>query len=488
MSLTSIPRDIFGIILAFIENDYIPIFRQVSQQFKEIAELEAERGEGILYCYGKFKRYRTLPPFDLPLSKYLISTDLFDWAIMNKFEFSCTLEEIGGDDDMGLGLFDDPTVENRKWLTVFLKSACKELLFKYVLQTDCEWIKRDSQLIFPQVIRRWHSIDDYRKLRELRFSARHPKSMIAAIQSKASIDIIKWLIDEGRCEFTESHLLSIIKEGNLELLETVMLNERLPTMSYDAIMYAASCDDKFEIFKWAYGHHHEQETMMNDDDELIHFVASSNGLSILNFLKEEGVITKVLSRCKDLARSFGKIKCLYWMSKNGMDIGTSISRFGLSQYFSNSSETEISDILTYFLLSKHLTISPTFADELLFFTVNNGHLNLFDRLFPFISVHVQPTIIYQIGKRWFLSFKSINRFAAIFSATFREFTKPIRNTSMQQFSLELANIGAFDHLQWLFDNEYLSSRTVLYLKVHMVDSPSRTIKEKFQQWMEGNGF
>lgn len=374
--------DTLYLILSFVENERVPLFRQVCKTFKEVTELEVERKEGILYAYGKIKKYRCDPPFNLRLSDYVVSTYLFEWALENGYVFEPTLEEL---------------IEEKKrfpfnystnnWNITLWKYASKELLFKYVIQTGRTVLSKEE--VFPHFIERWHSDEDrpdYIKLKDMGYSPRNPASLTNAIKFGASYSVIRWL--SGECSLRKEHWLDL---GNCELnvLKEILKHDdgqRYPFSKQELLvswLRSSVQRNNLEIFKYfyeKYSHFYLQE--LNRERYLTEICAYA-GEDILNFLTEEKIITpKLLSKqYADVTYSHCNLRCIKWLIEKGISVAEHqvilpLGLFDVPQHFT---EHEWVNLSRWFLNKQLLTNAQ--KTHMFYSSIEEGSLPLFDLIF-----------------------------------------------------------------------------------------------------------
>lgn len=498
MTLEHLDADSFRCVFDFVENDYVPVFRQVCRIFKEISDWEVERDEGLIYNYffGKLKKHRSKTPIYVNISRYVITEELFEWArIKGGYKFSDTLEHIGDGKKS-----DERYAEwhySETWVDILFRHGCKELIFKYCLdfiyEVQGEWLACPRIGLTGEYVRRWNSVQDITDYEQrLRLDIHHPialgEILDCAICSDAPIEVVSWLVDVARCDWITNRcvLNNVICERNVDFLDQVFIKWG---GEIDAILLKrdrfrwelVECSNRGSLdnFKYLFNRFKTFHPSFSDKF-LLSLLESCTITDIFDFLEEENVINRELVRSltNHPGRRINIVAALWMMKKHQIiviDEDISLDKLNYKQ-----EEAVLEFIDTRFITDELL------VNYVLIFAISGSCLQLLDKVLNIIverqksrkSILVLKDICHDDIPLWH-EFKSLNHFIRLINIST---VSPETFTSgdVKRLQTRLVKDNAFDFLSWMYENGY-PMLAMNKLNYHPVFGRNKRRRDFFEQ-------
>lgn len=464
LKVGGVTSDILGVIFGFVENDYIPVFRQVCKTFKDVVDWESVRGEGLLYKYGRVKRYRNQPPFEISVASYLGSVQLFDWALKK-----------GGYDKIFSLDIDNLMGRNHRWIPrvfTFFKYACRELIIKYFFTENVDGqslillMKSDNDNLdlIEILAKRWHSIEhlrEYEKMGLIKNEKYRDDILSVALSAgtggKRETEEMMKLIDNwihGVGIISMRHVIDIVGSGNIELFSRILNDGRVTDCDDWKMCWInmAIQSDNLDMFLFLMKRYSEFYSSIFDTILECACKNQRDGVKILDFLFTRGFIT--IERVK-LMHSFHELydRWIYikWLFDHGVTKDLKIHLMSLSRrdsFLQALSNEEIEAIILASVRPGTDTSNEWITRELLPFAIECDSISLFDFAFP-TAVQPEQTRVRENyhGLNW-KNFSCISRFIDLFDQVLKY---DRRQDEMMFIQIKLAEDGRFDFLQKLYE-------------------------------------
>lgn len=443
--------DVLLHVLQFIENDYIPVFRLVCKRFKEVLEYEAECGNGVEYKYGKFVKYRGLPPFIIDKYAYLSSIELQEWAERNGFS---------GDLNPYL---------------IMKANICKEVFWKLFSK------RYDSSTTLTWFLKRWYSVEDLEEHINRIQTCYYLTFILRAAVKYVPIEVMDILINRG-AKWAHDNFLLIMesKHDRLYLLRNILevegrrVSYQIPSddmpISYKVIcIYQACVSEDLDTFKYLFQRYYFSLSTV-DKNRVFANILKCGTIDILEFLREQGLLTlpftddRISANLKKgnlhFAKWYGKY---YHLPFNNLTISEFSPMFENNKHVDLLSWCITADLFQSFQLGTILNIA-----------VRNKWYGIFDLVFSKLNGSLAGVTL--LTPHW-KSFNSVERFGLVYKRMIDLREVDVHGRKFIQQYLVLSR--AYECLQWIHEHGYPIHKDFLF----RINDVKEYLHESLIEWL-----